>query len=222
MGGASYDAVLLDAFGTLIDVDDPHRRLRDAVAGRLGVVVEIEAAQCAFAAEVAFYAAHCHEGRDTSSLADLRAACARVVLDELRIDDDPGSAAALLMDSLVFRAYPDVEPTLGGLADAGVEVAVVSNADCSLPLMLADAGLVLEHVFSSAGVGASKPDPAIFRHALDALGVAPGRALHVGDTPAADGVGARAAGIDVLIVDRAGRGDPGTISSLTEILELIT
>jgi putative hydrolase of the HAD superfamily len=222
MGVAGYDAVLLDAFGTLIDVDDPHERLREAVAGRLGVEVDIQRAQRAFTAEAAFYAAHCHEGRDASSLADLRAACARVVLEELRIDYDPDSAAALLMDSLAFRAYPDVAPTLRGLAEAGVRVAVVSNADCSLPLMLADAGLVLEHVFSSAAVGASKPDPAIFRQALSALGVEPGRALHVGDTPAADGAGARAAGVDVLIVDRDGPGDPGTITSLTEILELIT
>ncbi len=56
------------------------------------------------------------------------------------------------------------------------------------------------------------------------MGVAADRALHVGDTPAADAVGAAAAGVDVRIIDREGayaaeRAD--TIASLTEILELI-
>jgi len=47
----------------------------------------------------------------------------------------------------------------------------------------------------------SKPDPTIFRLALDALGVDPHDAIHVGDTPAADVVGAWAAGVTPVLVD---------------------
>ena len=221
MTGHRYDAVLLDAFGTLLDLDDPVGRLQRAVGERLGQPVPREAAQRAFTAEVGYYAARCHDGRDPATLARLRAACAAIVLDELGIDRDPAEAVVLLGDSIRYRAFPDVGPTLAGLRRAGVPVAVVSNADCSLPDMLRAAGLELEHVFSSAATGSSKPDPGIFRAALETLAVAPERALHVGDTRDADGDGARAAGVDVRIIDRSGAGAPDTIASLTEIVELI-
>ena len=61
-----------------------------------------------------------------------------------------------------------------------------------------------EVVAASAVVGAGKPDPAIFHHALDALGVAPGEALHCGDLPAYDCAGAAAAGVRAVLIDRAG------------------
>ena len=222
MSARRYDAVLLDAFGTLLDLDDPVGRLQRAVAERLGRQVPREAARRAFAAEVDYYAGRCHEGRDPATLAALRTACAAVVLDELGIEHDPADAVVLLGDSIRYRAFDDVRPALAGLERAGVAVAVVSNADCSLPDMLRAAGLGLERVFSSAVTGFSKPDPGIFRAALRALGVPAGRALHVGDTPAADGKGARAAGVDVRIIDRSGAaGGPDTIASLTEILELV-
>jgi 2-haloalkanoic acid dehalogenase type II len=219
--GRRYDAVLLDAFGTLLDLDDPVGRLQQAVTERLGRSVSRDAAQRAFRAEVSYYADRCHEGRDPATLARLRTACAAVVLEELGIDHDPAEAVVLLGDTIRYRAFPDVAPALRGLDRAGVPVAVVSNADCSLPDMLRAAGLELDHVFSSAATGSSKPDPEIFRAALDALAVPPGRALHVGDTPDADAVGARAAGVDVRIIDRSGAGAPDTIASLTEIVELI-
>ena len=73
-------------------------------------------------------------------------------------------------------------------------------------------------VVTSAATGASKPDPAPFRVALERLELAPGQALHVGDTPEADGDGAREAGIDVRIIDREG-GRPGTIARLTEVAD---
>lgn len=52
-------------------------------------------------------------------------------------------------------------------------------------------------VFAS-DAGARKPDPAIFRHALDALGVAPERALHVGDRLVDDIQGAAALGMTTV------------------------
>ncbi len=217
-----YDAVLLDAFGTLIDVDQPFVRLRSSVRRHLGAEISPDDAERAFRAEMTYYADHCHEGADAATLAALRARCAAIVLGELGIDAEPAAAAELLADSIAFRAYADVAPLLAGLVDAGVGVAVVSNWDCSLPEALAAAGIEVAHVFTSAASGSSKPDPGIFHVALEALGVAPGRALHVGDTEETDGAGARAAGIDVRIVHRGG-GAPAadTISALTDVLDLL-
>jgi putative hydrolase of the HAD superfamily len=87
--------------------------------------------------------------------------------------------------------------------------------------MLEQAGLRLEHVCSSAATGSSKPDPGIFRAALAGLGADPRHTLHVGDTLATDAAGARAAGVDVRIIDRSDGGGEDTIGALTEILELI-
>jgi putative hydrolase of the HAD superfamily len=217
-----YDAVLLDAFGTLIDVDRPFPRLQASVRRHLGAEITLADAERAFRAEMAYYADHCHQGADEQTLAALRARCARIVLDELGIEADPALAATLLIDAIAFRAYEDAAPLLAGLAAAGVGVAVVSNWDCSLPEALAAAGIEVDHVVASGSSGSPKPDPAIFRVALRALGVATGRALHVGDTEETDGAGARAAGIDVRIVDRGG-GAAGadTISALTDVLDLL-
>jgi putative hydrolase of the HAD superfamily len=217
-----YDAVLLDAFGTLIEIDRPFERLQASVQRHLGAKITVAAAERALRAEMTYYADHCHEGADGDTLAALRARCAAIVLAELGIEADPARAAMLLIDAIAFRAYDDVEPLLSGLAAAGVGVAVVSNWDCSLPEALASAGIEVTHVFSSGESGSSKPDTGIFHVALAALGAAPERALHVGDTEETDGVGARAAGIDVRIVDRGGRaGGADTITALTDVLDLL-
>jgi putative hydrolase of the HAD superfamily len=67
---------------------------------------------------------------------------------------------------------------------------------------------------TSATVGARKPDPEIFRAALEAAGCGAGEALHVGDSGEEDIAGARAAGIRAVLIDRRGGGD---VSSLAEI-----
>lgn len=216
-----YQGVLLDAFGTLLTLDDPVGRLQRSLAAELSVEASAAAVEGALAAEIVYYADHCHEGRDAESLADLHVRCAAILLDELAIQADPARAVELLGGAFRYRAYDDVGPALDGLRRAGAPVAVVSNADYTLPAMLDSAGVHADHVFSSAATGSSKPDPGIFRFAIAALGLPADRLLHVGDTPATDGVGARAAGVAVRIIDRArGRG-PGTIGSLTEILEMI-
>jgi putative hydrolase of the HAD superfamily len=53
----------------------------------------------------------------------------------------------------------------------------------------------------SEEVGAAKPDPAIFRHALDAIGADPTSTLFVGDRPVADVFGARRLGMLTAWVD---------------------
>ena len=68
----------------------------------------------------------------------------------------------------------------------------MSNWDETLPGRLE--AFDVDVVVSSAEAGASKPDPAIFRLALERLGVQPERTLHVGDSPA-DAEGAQAAGM---------------------------
>ncbi len=92
---------------------------------------------------------------------------------------------------------------LGRARAAGVRVAVVSNSEGRLDGLLVEVGVrpALDLVIDSALVGVEKPDPRIFRIALDRFGVAPDRALHLGDVYATDVLGARAAGVRAALVD---------------------
>jgi HAD superfamily hydrolase (TIGR01509 family) len=97
------------------------------------------------------------------------------------------------MAAIVFELEPGALETVRRLQARGLALCVVSNWDCGLAEHLERLGLRLP-VVTSAEAGAAKPDPAIFTLALERLGVAPERALHVGDSPA-DETGAAAAGM---------------------------
>jgi putative hydrolase of the HAD superfamily len=102
---------------------------------------------------------------------------------------------------------------LRALEATGVTLAIVSNSDGTLEGRLRDEGICqvgagvgvpMAIVIDSDVVGVAKPDPAIFHIALEATGVAPERALHVGDTVGADVDGARAAGVRPVHLDPYG------------------
>jgi putative hydrolase of the HAD superfamily len=89
---------------------------------------------------------------------------------------------------------------LESLRDRGLKLGLVSNAFDPPDLLhrdLAQLGVAqrLDVALFSSEVGRRKPDPAIFEHALAALGVAPEHALFVGDTLATDIAGAEAVGM---------------------------
>jgi putative hydrolase of the HAD superfamily len=218
-------AILLDALGTLVALEPPAPRLRAELLDRFGVEVsDAEAAQ-AIAAEIAYYRAHLDEGRDEIALRELRRRCAEVLRSALpsagaRLEIDPLVEA--LLASLRFRAFPDVRPMLESARRHGVKLVVVSNWDVSLVAVLRSLELepLLDGIVTSAGAGARKPSPVIFEQALREAGVPAGDALHVGDTLDEDVAGARAAGIEPILIHR-GDGPPvtgvRTISSLAEL-----
>ena len=129
--------------------------------------------------------------------------------------DDVDAAMAVLLEEFErggvwTRVIPGSREALRDLVALGFRIAVVSNADGTVEDQLRDdvicqvgpgPGVPVELILDSAVVGVSKPDPAIFGLALDALGVDPRDAVHVGDTPAADVEGARAAGVTPILVD---------------------
>lgn len=74
---------------------------------------------------------------------------------------------------------------------------LVSNFYGNLDAVCAEAGIadLFDVMTDSARVGCTKPDAGIFRHATDALGVAPADATFIGDSPSRDMAGARALGM---------------------------
>lgn len=202
------DAVCIDLGGVVYLPD--HARMLAALA-RLGVAAEPEALDRAHYAGVA---ATDDFTSDHSVWHAYNLAYARVhgVPDE-HLDD----ARAILLEEfdrgdVWTREIDGVRAALHALVALGVKLAVVSNADGTVEQQLRDdgigsvgtereVGVEFAIVLDSRVVGVAKPDPAIFRLALDALGTAPEHTLHVGDTPAADVDGARAAGIHPVLID---------------------
>lgn len=95
--------------------------------------------------------------------------------------------------------------SLARLREAGLKLGVVSNSDGRVEQALEAAGLreYFDVVIDSALAGVEKPDPRIFHAALDALGVAPEEALYVGDLYDIDVLGARAAGLEAVLLGKA-------------------
>jgi putative hydrolase of the HAD superfamily len=190
------EAVTIDAYGTLVTLRDPVPPLRAALASR-GVERSSADVQRAFEAEVAFYVARSHDGRDDATLALLRRDCAGVFLEALGAELDAADFAAAFVSALTFTELPGARAACLELAAAGLRLAVVSNWDVGLHDHLSALGLtaVVDIVVTSAEAGAPKPAPAVFELALARLGVdAAARAVHVGDA-VADEKGANAAGL---------------------------
>ena len=103
----------------------------------------------------------------------------------------------------VWKLFPEVVEVLHLLAKKH-RLAVISNFDGRLRVILDqfDLGAQFEKIIISSEVGADKPDPFIFQHALDSMGVNPARALHVGDDPVNDWQAAEAAGMKIYRLER--------------------
>ncbi|QEC50631.1 HAD family hydrolase [Baekduia soli] len=210
--------------GTLLGFDPPAPLLCAELARR-GVTIGRDEAAVALRAEIAYYRAHHDEAVDGAALADLRDRCAGV-LDAALPEHARGlpDLRDVLLASLRFRAFPDVPGVLAQLRSRGAALVVVSNWDVSLHEALATTGLapLVDAAISSAEAGAAKPDPAIFARALElAGGVAPERALHVGDSVEADVAGARAAGIAPVLVDRTGRAAARGLRAIADLRALV-
>jgi putative hydrolase of the HAD superfamily len=205
---------LLDALGTLVELEPPAPHLARELQERHGLTLSGADARDAFAAEVAYYRVRHDEGRDGPSLEDLRRRCAAALHGALPpAVREKISVAALLpvmMASLRFRPYPEVPAAIAHLREANLRLAVVSNWDISLADVLRQAGLErgFELILTSAALGASKPDPTIFSTAAAALGLEARQVVHIGDSAELDVVGARAAGIEPILIVRDGSEAP--------------
>jgi putative hydrolase of the HAD superfamily len=125
-----------------------------------------------------------------------------------------------------WALYADVLPAMERLRGMGICMGIVSNWDVRLPGLCHHLGLsrYLDFVISSANLGRIKPEVSIFQSALGRAGVTSSQAMHVGDHYYADVLGARAAGIHPVFLDRAGKAshaDCAVISSLDELPDLV-
>ena len=139
-------------------------------------------------------------------------------------------AALFAGGKLWDEVLPGAADGLADIAATGVPIVIVSNADGTVAEVLASTGLLqvgpgpgvaVRAIIDSGVVGVAKPDPAIFRHALDAVGASPERTLHVGDAYHYDVGGARAAGIRPVLFDPLGLRDDVDCDRITVLSHVV-
>ena len=118
-----------------------------------------------------------------------------------------------------WEIYPDTKAALDRLAASGARLAVLSNFDERLPLILDGLGLSprFEIILPSAEVGLAKPNPGFFHLLLERLAVVPGSAAHIGNSPREDVEGATAAGVEGVLVKRQTESDGGLLRAVEEL-----
>ncbi len=124
----------------------------------------------------------------------------------------------------LWSAHDSSTPAaLARLHEAGFRLGVVSNSDGRADEALVAAGLRdhFEVVVDSQLVGCEKPDPRIFLLALEQMGARPDEALYVGDIYEVDVVGARRAGMDVVLLDPLGNHEGRDVITVRSIAELV-
>lgn len=210
----AYRLVCLDAGFTLLS---PRRTLADALHGVLadhGHPVEPGDLRRAWELADRWFWEEYHRpdnrtwGDDAAIDRTWREYHARM-LDELGFADRAHELLDAILDSQyatdAWELYPDVEPALAALREvAGLRIGVVSDWGSNLPDILDGLGLdrYLDFVLASASVGMAKPDPGLYRLALERAGIGAGEALMVGDSLRADVEGAVGAGLRGVLLRR--------------------
>jgi len=120
------------------------------------------------------------------------------------------------------RAVEGARAAIDAARGLGLRLAVVSNSDGRAERHLVDCGVRdgLEFVVDSHVAGIEKPDPRIFRVALERLGVAAHRALYVGDILCVDAAGSRAAGMHFTLIDPFGDYAPDGVAAIRGMPDL--
>ncbi|MBU2666570.1 HAD family hydrolase [Actinoplanes bogorensis] len=117
-----------------------------------------------------------------------------------------------------WAPFDDAVPVLRELKSRGIRIVVLSNIGIDIRPHLDRTGLgaLLDGVVLSFEVGLVKPDPAVYAHTLELLGVAGHRTLMVGDSPR-DDVGGTPLKIRTLILPRT----DGPVHGLGMVLRMV-
>ena len=124
---------------------------------------------------------------------------------------------------------PGAVDALKRIREMGKGMALISNGlSSSQRGKIERAGLepLFDSIIIEEEFGVGKPDPSIFRHALEQLAAQPHEAVMVGDNLHADIAGAQALGIGTVWVDWEGKGlskdspttPDSTVRSITELI----
>ena len=193
-------ACVFDAYGTLFDVNSataPYLRDLGEKADALNRLWREKQLQYSWLR--ACQGKHADFWQVTTDALDFALRSLGVGNDELR--------RRLMQSYLALGVYPEVPGALAKLKKKGFTLAILSNGT---PKMLQGAvenaklNSLLDAVFSVEKAGVYKPDPRVYRLAVDGLGIAPNQICFVSSN-AWDAYAASAFGMIVVWCNRAGQ-----------------
>jgi len=108
------------------------------------------------------------------------------------------------VERLGWRVYDEVRLVLATLRERGIALGIISNWTGDLEDVLRSVELHhhFDFVLDSAHLSWEKPQREIFLEAVRRARVAPGEAIHIGDSPDHDVDGALGAGLRAALLDR--------------------
>ncbi len=226
-------AVLLDLFGTVIAYGDTEAGTREAWEGihaalrQLGADPPYEAFAADWQAQFLTPLSPEEDTEETPFLSKVLRLFRSYGLPEDRATALRGVNDCISAWDRHVALPDDAVPALRSLGERH-SVALVSNFDhppyVRRLLARLDLARHFDAILISGELRIDKPDPRIFRRALDSVDCAPGEALFVGDSLDTDIGGARAVGCRAILIDMQGRHpDYGgeRITSLGELVALV-
>lgn len=225
-----YDVIFFDVGYTLVDIYPSVPQIMLRALKEIGITPSAERLQAAWDAGAQKYAQDSatatfepSEAYDRARELDYR----RQLLVELGMPSEARARQLLEHENAIYdqpgtvRLYAETRETLDRLRAAGYRLGIISNWSWNLRARCRQIGIAdfFEMILASAYAGCYKPNPAIFKLALDSMQASPGRSLHVGDDYRADVLGATGAGLDAVWVYR-GEGKPYDCLTIRNLLEL--
>jgi putative hydrolase of the HAD superfamily len=215
--------VLFDLYGTTIDihVDEDSPRLWEGLAaalGETGVAVEPSEVRRRFHTLL-------HEEAERGREGLLMEPVFRRLMASLSADEDVGRIGKLFRELSLkeVRLRPYVEPLFDRLHRSGVKLGIVSNTEAVLTRFELDRYPILQTAHSivlSSEVGLQKPDPQIFRLALDRIGGEPATTVFIGNDWTADVLGAQRVGLTAIYVNDQAVEDVRVTSGASNVIEV--
>ena len=224
-----------DAGETLLGPRPSWSGLSTTILSRRGHDVTVERLQAAWRETGQIFLAAADEGRTFSTSHDeshrFWTRLYTSLLEHLGVEDPeaPEVLYQTFSNPSNYGLFDDALPALDALAGRGVTLGVISNFESWLNVMLDHLGIRgrFEVLAISGDLGWEKPDPRIFKWAIEEAGAQPHECLHVGDSPHFDAIPAQQLGMTGVLIDRYGRwsdleGSFARVSTLTDVARLIT
>ncbi len=232
-------AVFFDWFNTLAVYDPPREELQSQAFREFGIDISPEEILPALLVADKIYtdanAVLPVQKRSPEEQNEFWVQYERGILSEagINIDVEPSvllgilKKAQELSSGMKFALFDDVISTLKSVKERNLTTGLLTNLTTDMKPIFDDLGLnaYIDIVVTSGEVGFDKPEPAFFQAALQMANVNASEAVHVGDQPTTDILGARGVGITPILIDRFELNpdvkDCIRIKSLTELIQYI-
>ena len=228
------EAVFFDAGETLLSPQPSWSELSAQVLQKRGHDVAVDSMRSAWRHTGQHFIRAADEGRTFSTSAGeskkFWTTLYEDLLDFLGVHDEeaPEVLYETFSDPENYDLFSDAVPTLNELKGLGLRLGVISNFESWLRVLLdrLDVRELFDVLAISGELGWEKPDPRIFKWAMEEAGVDAPSSVHVVDSPHFDPGPAAALGMHGVLLDRHGRWDDleaeyPRITSLRELVELV-